>query len=312
MQGLNFANFLQLAVNGLSNGTAYALIGVGFGLILGVSGRFHIAFAITYTLAAYVMAMLTTWYGWNFWLAMLASALAAAILGALMERLVYLPLSLRALSVGSDPLLVMFVASLGLVVIGRNAIALAFLSQTSVNISGFANSGQNVGPVTITTLNMTLVATSWALIFLLTAVLNYTALGRMVRAVRANWEMSLCIGIDPSVIFVVVFAIGSFLSGVAGVFQGTLTSATPDMGLPPLFYALVVAFVAGLTSSPIRVALLGLAFGELEALSSLFLPTQFAPLVVFAILFIYVAMRPVKLADLRRSLSRRKSPAVPG
>ena len=65
---MNLANFLQLAINGISNGTSYALIGVGFGLILGVSGRFHIAFAITYTLAAYVAAMLTTWYGWPFWL----------------------------------------------------------------------------------------------------------------------------------------------------------------------------------------------------------------------------------------------------
>jgi branched-chain amino acid transport system permease protein len=306
MQGLTWGNFLQLAVNGISNGTAYALMGVGFGLILGVSGRFHIAFAITYTLAAYVCAMLTTWYNWPFWAALLASAIVAAIVGVLMERLVYLPLSLRAIGVGSDPLLVMFVASLGLVVIGRNAIALAFLSQTSMDISGFANSGNNFGPVTITTLNMTLVAVSWALILLLTAALNYTALGRMIRAVRANWEMSLCIGIDPSIIFVIVFAIGSFLSGIAGVFQGTLTSATPDMGLPPFFYALVVAFVAGLTSSPIRVALLGLALGELEALSSLVLPTQFAPLVVFAILFVYVAMRPVKFADLRRGLSRRK------
>jgi branched-chain amino acid transport system permease protein len=309
---MNLANFLQLAINGISNGTSYALIGVGFGLILGVSGRFHIAFAITYTLAAYVAAMLTTWYGWPFWLAVLASALAAALLGVLMDRLVYLPLSLRALQVGTDPLLIMFVASLGLVVIGRNAIALAFLSQSSMNIAGFSNSGVNVGPVTITTLNMVMVAVSWALILLLAAVLNYTALGRMIRAVRANWEMSLCIGIDPSRIFLVVFAIGSFLSGVAGVFQGTLTSATPDMGLPPLFYALVVAFVAGLTSSPIRVALLGLALGEVEALSSLFLPTQFAPLVVFAILFTYVAMRPVKLADLRRSFSRRKPQAAAG
>jgi branched-subunit amino acid ABC-type transport system permease component len=312
--GLNLANFLQLAVNGLVNGTSYALIGVGFGLILGVSGRFHIAFAVTYTIAAYAAAVLTTSYNWPFWIALIAAAAIAALVGALMERLIYLPLSLRALGAGSDPLLVMFVASLGLVVIGRNAIALAFLSQTSVNIAGFTNSGINVGPVTITTLDIWLLVVSWGLIVALTAVLNYTALGRMVRAVRANWEMSLCIGIDPSIIFVVVFAIGSFLSGVAGVFQGTLTSATPDLGLPPLFYALVVAFVAGLTSSPLRVALLGLALGELEAMSSLFLPTQFAPLVVFAILFIYVALRPVKFSDLRRNLTRSKSPpqTVPG
>ena len=110
----NLDNFLQLLVNGIFNGTAYALIGVGFNIILSVSGRFHIAYAMTYTLAAYVAAWVGFSYHFPFWLALLAGALAAAIAGVIMERLIYLPLSLRALSAGSDPLLVMFVASLGL------------------------------------------------------------------------------------------------------------------------------------------------------------------------------------------------------
>jgi branched-chain amino acid transport system permease protein len=298
-------NFLQLLVNGIFNGTAYALIGVGFSIILSVSGRFHIAFAMTYTLAAYVAAWVGLSFGFPFWLALLTGALAAAIAGALMERLIYLPLSLRAIGAGSDPLLVMFVASLGLTVIVRNAIALATLSSSSVNISGFNNQGINVGPVTITTLNIVQFVVSWTLIGLLALVLNYTNLGRMVRAVRANWEMSLCVGIDPSIIFVAVFLIGSFLSGVAGVFEATYTSATPDLGLPPFFYALVVAFVAGLSSGPLRIGLLGLALGILEALSSLVLPTQFSPLVIFAILFFYVALRPVNFKDLRRKFGPR-------
>ena len=310
MGSFTFDNFLQDAVNGLVNGSAYALIGVGFGLILSVSGRFHIAYAVTYTLAAYVAVWIGNQLGTPFWISLLGGAIAAAILGALMERLVYLPLSLRALGAGSDPLLIMFVASLGLTVIGRNAIALATLSSSSNNITGFNNQGINVGPITITTLNIALVLTAWGLILALAAILNYTALGRMVRAVRANWEMSLCVGIDPTLIFVAVFVIGSFLSGIAGVFQATLTSATPDMGLPPLFYALVVAFVAGLNSSPIRVGLLGVALGLVESISTLFLPTQYSPLVVFAILFFYVALRPVKIADIRRSLTRRRAQAA--
>jgi branched-subunit amino acid ABC-type transport system permease component len=204
----------------------------------------------------------------------------------------------------------MFVASLGLTVIVRNAIALSTLSSSSVNIMGFSNQGINVGPITITTLNIVQFFTSWILIGLLALVLNVTNLGRMVRAVRANWEMSLCVGIDPSLIFVAVFAIGSFLSGVGGVFQATYTSATPDLGLPPFFDALVVAFVAGLTSGPLRVGLVGLGLGILEALSTLVLPTQFTPLVVFAILFFYVALRPVNFADLRRKFTAKPQPAA--
>jgi len=310
MSSVNFANFLQLLADGIFNGTAYALIGVGFSLILSVSGRFHIAYAMTYTLAAYVAAWMGTAYHVPFWPALLLGALAAALLGALMERLVYLPLSLRALSRGADPLLVMFVASLGLTVIVRNGIALAALQQSSVNIQGFNNQGINWGPITVTTLNLTTFFTTWGLIFALWAVLNLTNLGRMIRAVRANWEMSLCIGIDPSLIFVMVFVIGSFFSGVAGVFQATFASATPDLGLPPFFYALVVAFLAGLTSGPIRIALVAVALGVVEAMSTLLLPTQFTPLVVFAILFFYVALRPVNFKDLRRRFSPKPQVAA--
>jgi branched-chain amino acid transport system permease protein len=304
MGSVNFGNFAQLLVDGIFNGTAYGLIGVGFSIILSVSGRFHIAYAMTYTLAAYVAAWMGTQFGMPFWAALIIGALAASVAGALMERLIYLPLSLRALSVGSDPLLIMFVASLGLTVILRNGIALATLSQSSVNIQGFNNQGLNWGPnITVTTLNLTMFVTTWVLVFALWAILNLTSLGRMVRAVRANWEMSLCVGIDPSLIFVAVFVIGSFFSGVGGVFQATFSSATPELGLNgPFFYALVVAFVAGLTSGPIRIALVGVGLGVVEAMSTLFLPTQFTPLVVFAILFFYVALRPVNFKDLRRKL----------
>ena len=223
MGSVNFGNFAQLLADGIFNGTAYGLIGVGFSIILSVSGRFHIAYAMTYTLAAYVAAWMGTQFGMPFWPALLIGALAAAVAGALMERLIYLPLSLRALAVGSDPLLIMFVASLGITVMLRNGIALATLSQSSVNIQGFNNQGLNWGPITVTTLNLTVFVTAWVLIFALWAILNLTSLGRMVRAVRANWEMSLCVGIDPSLIFVAVFVIGSFISGVAGVFQATFS-----------------------------------------------------------------------------------------
>jgi branched-subunit amino acid ABC-type transport system permease component len=57
------ANVLQVLINGLINGSTYALLGVGFGLIIGVTGRFHVAFAMTYTLAAFVAAWLGMFLG---------------------------------------------------------------------------------------------------------------------------------------------------------------------------------------------------------------------------------------------------------
>jgi branched-chain amino acid transport system permease protein len=299
-------NVLQLTVNGIVNGTSYALLGIAFGLILGVSGRFHVAFTTTYALAAYVAAWLGMIAGMPFWLAVLAGGLAAAILGALMERFVYGPLSLRA---GSNALLMIFVASLALSIIGRNTLAITSMTTTSLPINGFTNAGINVGPVTISSLSITMVLTSWVLIALLALVLARTSLGRMIRGVRANWEMALCVGIDPRAIYVTVFAIGSFLGGVGAVFAATQTSATPDMGLTPFFYALTIAFLAGLASPPLTVAIVGIALGLIESLSALFLPTQWTLLVVFAILFFYVALRPVAWRALLDRLTPARSPA---
>ena len=76
---------------------------------------------------------------------------------------------------------------------------------------------------------------AWALVLSLGAVLTYTGLGRVVRAVRVNPEMSLVVGVDPKTVYLAVFAIGSLMGGVAAVLNATQTAAQPDMGFTPLF-----------------------------------------------------------------------------
>ena len=284
-------NVLQIVVNGLINGSTYALLGVAFGLIIGVTGRFHVAFAMTYTLAAFVAAWLGMWLGAPFWIALLGGALVAAFVGAAIDRFVYWPILLRT---GSSGLLMVFVASLGVSIVGRNAIALTTIVSPATVVGGFTNSGINVGPVTVSTLSLTTAAFDWLLIVATALLLAKTSVGRAIRAVRANPEMALCVGIEPATVSAIVFALGSFLGGSAGVFQAALTSATPDMGATPFFYALVVAFVAGLSSPPLVVAGIGLALGLVESFTTLVLPTTWTALVVFGILFIYVALRPLR------------------
>jgi branched-subunit amino acid ABC-type transport system permease component len=301
---LTLDNFLQLSIAGAVNGSAYALIGVGFGLILGVTGRFHFAFTFTYTIAAYIAAEVGMSWGAPFWSAVIMGALVAAVFGVLFERIVYRPLAAKA---GAYSLLVIFVASLGLAIIGRNAIGLIWINSASLQISGFDNLGYNYGPVTVTKLNFIAVGTSWLLILALSAVLAYTGLGRVVRAVRVNPEMSLVVGVDPRTVYLAVFAVGSLLGGVAAVFDATQTAATPDMGFNPLFYAFVVAFLAGLGSSPLVMGLVGLGLGLVESWAALFMSNQWTSLVVFAILFVYVALRPLQVSTFTRR--RRPVPA---
>lgn len=303
MSSLTLDNFLQLTVAGVVSGSAYALLGVAFGLILSVTGRFHFAFTFTYTISAYVAADVGSRWGLPLWLALVVGALVGAMFGVLIERFVYRPLAVKS---GVYALLVIFVASLGLAIIGRNAIALIWIKSASLQISGFSNVGYNVGPMTVTKLNIIQVVVSLLLVVALGAMLSFSSFGRVVRAVRVNPEMSLVVGVDPRTVYLAVFAIGSFMGGVAAVLNATQTAAQPDMGFNPLFYAFVVAFLAGLGRHPLVVGLVGLILGLIESWSALFMSTQWSSLVVFAILFVYVALRPVQF----RSMMQRRRPAM--
>ena len=299
LASLNWPEFQQLTVNGLINGSAYALVGVAFGLILGVTGRFHFAFTVTYTLSAYIAAEVGQTWGLSFWVSMVLGAVVGAVLGVLIEFLVYRQLARKA---GVYALLIIFVASLGLSIAGENVISLIWIKEASKNINGITLKGINVGSVTFSNLSVDRVITGWVLILLLGVLLSRTKLGRMVRAVRVNPEMSLAVGVNPESMYLVVFAVGSFLGGIAAVFDATQTAASPGMGFNPLFYAFVVAFLAGTGSSPLRIGAVGLAIGLIESWSGLWLSSQWSSLVVFTILFVFIALRPVQLTQLTRRL----------
>lgn len=113
----------QLAVAGIINGSFYALVGAGFGLILGVTGRFHYAFALVFTLAAYITSVLETPAGLPAPLAIAGGLLAAVILGVAIEHIVYRPLARAS---GALSLLTIFISSLGLTIAGINLITLAW------------------------------------------------------------------------------------------------------------------------------------------------------------------------------------------
>jgi branched-chain amino acid transport system permease protein len=288
----------QLTVAGIVNGSFYALLGVGFGLILGVTGRFHYAFALVFTFAAYVTSILETPLGAPPLVAAPLGLLAAVLVGIAVERWVYRPLALAA---GPLSLLTIFISSLGVTIAGVNLITLAW-SASSRSIDLVPVFSLRVGSVTFTTLEVTLVVSSWLMIGLLTMVLRFTDLGRSIKAVRGNPHLARILGLDPGGIYLAVFAIGSLLCGLAGLFSGARFAVQPDMGIRPVAFAFVVAFLGGTQSRPFIVGLAGLFIGLVESLSGLWVSPQWASLVVFSVLFIYLVLHPVDFRALRQSL----------
>ena len=115
-------------MTGVINGAAYGLLGVGFALILGVTGRFHFAYSFTYALAAYMVF----WWSDRVGVRLLARRPCSAspsptVVGVGIERFVYRPIAGRA---GATALLAIFVASLGIAIAGQNLISLVFSSAS--------------------------------------------------------------------------------------------------------------------------------------------------------------------------------------
>ncbi len=288
----------QLALAGIINGSFYALLGVGFGLILGVTGRFHYAFALVFTFAAYITSVLESDVSAPYPLAIAAGLVAATLLGVAIERWVYRPLARAA---GPVSLLPIFISSLGVTIAGLNLFTLAW-SASSRSIDLFGVTSLHAGGVTFTTLDLALIFSSWALIGALAGVLGFTDLGRSIKAVRGNPRLARIVGLDPDKLYLIVFAMGSCLCGIAAILNGARFAVQPDMGIRPVVFSFVVAFLGGTQSRPFVVGLAGLFIGLVESMSGLWVSPQWSSLVVFSVLFIYLTLHPVDLRSLRDSL----------
>lgn len=297
--------FQQLFVNGIITGSQYAALGLGFGLILGVTGRFHFAYSTTYVVTAYA-AIWSTEHSVPLIPALIIGLALGALLGILIEGIIYRPLAEGAAPTLS--LLAIFISSLGIVIVGQNLIRLYLGSRSKILDTGFTVKGLNIGDTTFTSLDVVTVCVLWGVILLVWALIRFTQPGRMINAVRVNPEMARVVGINSSNIYLMVFAIGSLVAGAVAILAAMKFAALPDMGQRPTFLAFVVAFLAGVSSGPLRMAFTGLAVGMIESLSGLWLSSSWSPIVVFGLLFIYVALKPFQLGTTVPAQARRLLP----
>jgi branched-subunit amino acid ABC-type transport system permease component len=277
----------QLLVTGVINGTTYGLLGVGFAIILGVSGRFHFAYSFTYALAAYGAFWAFSRVSMPFALAAVFGIVVCVVAGVAIERVGYRTLAHQA---GASALLAIFVASLGIGIAGENLIRLTFSSanQQIEGPDGF-RTVLRWGPTSFRWVDVWQVSSAVVLVIGLTALLRFTVLGRSIKATRGNPELARIIGINPDTIYLICFAIGSLLAGVSAFWFGLKYSVQADMGFKPVIYAFVVGFLAGTARAPIRIFIVGVLLSVVEQLSSIFLETRWTQLVVFVVLVVYLS-----------------------
>lgn len=299
MHDLLDADLWQLTANGMIRGIFYAALGAGLALVIGVTARFHFAYALTYTVAPYTAFWVMDGLGVPFWPAALTGLAAAVAVSVLLELGVYEPVARRA---AGRAMLAVLVTSIGVSTAGIALLQLA-LGTGSLPFYGPETTHHDLGPVRISGFEIGQAVTCAALVLGLTAFLAFTPLGRSVKAVRSNPGLAAVLGISVRRVGLVCFAAAGLVSGACALWYGLLYTVQPTMGDATVIYGFVVAFLAGTRSSPLRALPVGIGLGLLEQWASIWLSVQWTRTAVFTVLAGYLAFLAV-----RGRLPRPRSP----
>jgi branched-chain amino acid transport system permease protein len=213
------------------------------------------------------------------------AALVGGLVGVATELGLY-----RALRRVDASQLNIFLASLGLLIAGQSAVLIAFGPQARA-IEGFPMTGIALGPVAFTTIEALWLVAAWVLVGGLMAWLWLTRHGLAIRAVASNPELAQCVGVERERVFLLVFAIGSALVGVAGTLVALRDTASPTMGVHPVLSAFIAVFLGGIGSIP-GAAVGGVLLGLAENMGGLVLPGYWQGVIAFVVLFTILVFRP--------------------
>ncbi|QKG18673.1 branched-chain amino acid ABC transporter permease [Actinomadura verrucosospora] len=280
----------QLTVNGLVRGALYAALGAGLALVIGVTNRFHLAYALTYTVAPYAAYWVMDGLGAPFWPSALAGLAAAVAVSMLLELGVYEPVARRA---ADRAMLAVLVTSIGVSTAGIALLQLKF-GTSSLPFYGPDQVQHHLGSARISNFDVDQVATCLILVAALAAFLAFTPIGRSIKAVRSNPALAAVLGIGVRRVNLVCFAVAGLISGACALWYGLLYTVQPTMGDSTVIYGFVVAFLAGTRSTPLRALPVGIGLGLLEQWASNWLPLQWTQTAVFIVLTAYLAFLAVK------------------
>jgi branched-chain amino acid transport system permease protein len=282
--------FLQQLVNGLSIGSIYALMAVGYSLVYSIMNFSNFAHGSVIMLGAYFGFFALTLLGLPFGLAFFVAACATALVAVLLERLAYKPLRDR-----KAPFLYFIITAMGASIFIDNSV-IATIGPTPKTfppelLPEFLRSGSvKLGALDVGRIDIAMFVITAICLVALMLFIDFTKLGKAIQATAYNMKASALMGIDTNFIIILVFAIGGALAGVAGVLYGMKYQVYPQMSSITL-KSFIAAVFGGLGSLP--GALLGsVLLALIETFVSGYLSTQYRDLFAFIILIAMLVIRP--------------------
>ncbi len=285
--------FLQQIVNGLTIGSLYALVALGYTMVYGVMKLINFAHGDLVALSAFagltiytnifadggtsIVAVITVF---------MFTAAIIAVVGVLLERLAYRPLR-------TAPRLSAVVSALGAGLVIQNAIMLIWGPNMKIFPSDlFPSTVYEINGVVITFTQLMILLFSSVLMIALYLFINKTKMGTAIRAVAIDQDAAKLMGINVNKIIMIIFIIGSALGAVAGLFIGIYyRGITFDMGWMYGLSAFVAAIIGGIGNIP-GAMFGGLMLGLFNALISGYISSAWAETFTFMLLIVVLIFRP--------------------
>ncbi|MBQ0041604.1 MAG: branched-chain amino acid ABC transporter permease [Clostridiales bacterium] len=283
--------FINSLISGLSLGSVYAIIALGYTMVYGISKMLNFAHGDVIMVGGYISFCMTMYIGMPGWAALLVAMAVCTLLGILIERLAYRPLR------GTGSLAVLITA-IGVSYFLQNTALLIWGANPRVFTSlfkGISTMHAADGKLTITPESLFTIVACVIIMIALTLFVNKTKAGKAMRAVSEDNGAAQLMGINVNQSISLTFAIGSGLAAVAGVLMcSAYPVLMPTTGAMPGIKAFTAAVFGGIGSIP-GAMVGGLILGVIEIFARAYISTELSDAIVFACLIIVLLVKPTGL-----------------
>ncbi len=276
-------NFFSQLINGISIGSVYALVALGYTMVYGIIKLINFAHGDIIMIGSYFILIFTKSMGMPFWLSIIASMLFCAIFGVLIEKVAYKPLR-------KAPRISALITAIGVSIFLQNVVIL--IKPNPMPFPNVLSGNVNILGINIGYVNIITILVSFGLMIILTLFVKYTKAGKAMRAVSEDEGASTLMGINVNNTIALTFAIGSALAAVGGGLYGaSYKLIEPTIGSVFGLKAFIAAVIGGIGTIPGAV-IGGLIMGITETFTKAYISTNLTDVIVFTILIFILLIKP--------------------
>lgn len=281
--------FVQQLVNGISLGSMYALLAVGFAIVYNILGIVNFSHGATIALGAYCAYWLSTYLRLPLELSMVLSVTIAGLVSALIERITLHPLRRKG-----QPQIFFFIASLTVF----NLVTAIIIYVSKANITSYPRTliygSIRMANVIVPKLDVLMLGIAVLSLLALSAVLYKTKIGLAIRCCSYDSRAAQLMGINPDLVIGTTFLLAGLLGGIGGALLGAKYAVYPEIGdmVYRAFFACMVGGLGSLTGAIFG----GLLIGMIETVSNAYINAAISPAITFGLLVIILLVRPQGIA----------------